>query len=74
MIIDGEVDPDRPALKLAGKLDGVEISPEMRNVLTEALGCDLSMLGSLRGQTEAHFKVAMIRPLPSGGRSTLPAS
>ncbi len=58
VIFDGEVDPDRPALSLAGKIDGVEISPEMRNVLPNALGCNLSMLGSLRGQTEARFQVA----------------
>ena len=54
---DGEVDPDRPALSLAGKIDGVEISPEMRNVLPDAVGCNLSVLGSLRGQTEARFQV-----------------
>ena len=38
VIFDGEVDPDRPALNLAGKIDGVEISPEMRNVLPDACG------------------------------------
>ena len=57
MSFDGEVDPDRPGLSLAGKIDGVEISPEMRNVLPDALGSNLSVLGSLRGQTEAHFQV-----------------
>ena len=57
VIVDGWVDPDCPALSLAGKIDGVEISPEMRNVLPNALGCDLSMLGSLRGQIEARFQV-----------------
>ena len=59
VIFDGEVDPDRPALNLAGKIDGVEISPEMRNVLPDALGCNLSVLGSLRGQTEALFQVGL---------------
>jgi hypothetical protein len=53
----GEVDPDRPGLSLDGKIDGMEISPEMRNVLPEALGSNLSVLGSLRGQTEALFQV-----------------
>jgi hypothetical protein len=54
---DGEVDADRPALKLKGKIDGVEISPELRNVLPEGCAGNLSVLGSLRGQTEAEFKV-----------------
>ena len=53
----GEVDLDRPALSLAGKIDGVQISPEMRNVLPDGLGSNLSVLGSLRGQTEALFQV-----------------
>ena len=57
VIFEGEVDPDRPALNLAGNIEGMEISPEMRNVLPDAFGCDLSVLGSLRGQTEAHFQV-----------------
>ena len=59
----GEVDPDRPLLSLAGKIDGVEISPEMRNVLPDAVGCNLSVLGSLRG-----------RPRPSSRSSYDPAS
>ncbi|MGO9110984.1 MAG: AsmA-like C-terminal region-containing protein [Thermoguttaceae bacterium] len=57
VIFDGEVDIDRPKLNLAGKIDGVEISPELHNVLPDAIGCNLSMLGSLRGQTEARFLV-----------------
>ncbi len=55
---DGEVDPDRPALNVKGKIDGVEISPELRNVLPDAFGCNLAALGSLRGETEAFFTVA----------------
>ncbi len=58
VIFDGEVDSDRPAMSLGGKIDGVEISPEMRNVLPDVFGCNLSVLGSLRGQTEASFQVA----------------
>jgi len=58
VVFAGQVDPDRPELSLSGKIDGVEISPELRNVLSDVFGCDLSALGSLRGQTEAHFKVA----------------
>jgi len=58
VIFSGQVDPDRPELKLSGKIDGVEVSPELRTVLPDVFGCSLSMLGSLRGQTEAHFQVA----------------
>jgi hypothetical protein len=36
----------------------VEISPEMRNVLPDGFASNLSVLGSLRGQTEAHFRVS----------------
>jgi hypothetical protein len=58
VIFQGEVDPDRPALALAGKIDGMEISPEMHNVLPEGVAGNFSVLGSLRGQTEARFRVS----------------
>ncbi|MGA2259157.1 MAG: hypothetical protein ABSG53_31175, partial [Thermoguttaceae bacterium] len=61
---DGEVGPDHPELCLAGTIYGVEISPEMRNVLPDAFGCKLSVLGSLRGQAEAHFQVTYDPALP----------
>jgi hypothetical protein len=57
VIFDGEVDFDRPKLSLSGRIDGVEISPEMHHVLPDAIECNLSMLGSLRGQTEARFQL-----------------
>ncbi len=55
--IEGEIDPDLPALGLSGTIDGVEISPKMRNVLPASCGCDPSALASLRGQTEVRFRV-----------------
>ena len=58
MTIDGEVDPDLPAMTVAGRIDGVEILPELRNALPDAAGCNLSLLGSLRGQIELGFQVA----------------
>jgi hypothetical protein len=58
VIFDGEIDIDRPAVQIAGKIDGMEISPEMRNMLPDVQGCNLSLLGSLRGETEAHFQVS----------------
>jgi hypothetical protein len=62
--LDGEVNPDLPALNLAGRIEGVDISPEMRNVLPDGCECKLSVLGSLRGQTEASFKVNYDRASP----------
>jgi hypothetical protein len=56
--LEGEVDPDRPALKLSGKIEGVEISPDMRSLVPEEYKSNISMLGSLRGQTEARFQVS----------------
>ena len=53
----GEIDPDRPDLNVRGKIDGVEISPEMRNVLPDGVGTNLSVLGALRGETEVGFWV-----------------
>jgi len=55
---DGEIDVDRPTVDLSGKVEGMEISPEMRNLLPDVQGCDLSLLGSLRGETEAQFHVS----------------
>ncbi len=55
---DGEVDLDRPALNLSGKIEGMEISPEMRGTLPDLQGCKLALLSSLRGETEAHFQVS----------------
>ena len=54
---DGDLDVDRPTVDLSGKVEGMEISPEMRNMLPDVQGCDLSLLGSLRGETEAQFHV-----------------
>jgi hypothetical protein len=58
MIFDGEVDIDRPALSIAGRIEGMEISPEMHNTLADLQGCKLALLASLRGETEAHFEVS----------------
>ncbi len=58
IFFEGEVDPDQRNLILSGKVQGMEVSPELRNVLPSSCGGDLSMLGSLRGQTEASFHVS----------------
>ena len=34
------------------------ISPELRGMLPDVQGCNLSVLGSLRGETEANFHVS----------------
>ena len=55
---DGEVDIDRPAVNLTGKIEGLEISPEMREALPDMQGCNLALLASLRGETEAGFQIS----------------
>ena len=58
VFFEGDLDVDRPTVELSGKIDGLEISPEMRNVLPDANGCNLAWLSSLRGETEAQFRVS----------------
>ena len=58
VFFEGDLDVDRPTVELSGKIDGLEISPEMRNVLPDAEGCNLAWLSSLRGETEAQFRVS----------------
>ena len=55
---EGDLDIDRPTVELFGKIEGLEISPEMRNALPDANGCNLAWLSSLRGETEAQFHVS----------------
>ena len=58
VIFDGEVDLDRPAVNLTGKIEGLEITPEIRDMLPDMQGCNLAVLTSLRGETEARFQVS----------------
>ena len=58
MSFEGDLDVDQPTVKLVGKIDGLEISPEVRNALPDANGCNLAWLSSLRGESEAQFQVS----------------
>ena len=64
VMFDGEIDADQPAVNLAGKVEGMEISPEMRSMLPDVQCCNLSLLGSLRGETEARFQVSYDPAMP----------
>jgi hypothetical protein len=55
---EGDLDMDRPTVELSGKIDGLEISPEMRKVLPDTEGCNLAWLSSLRGETAAQFQIS----------------
>ena len=48
--IEGTVDPRRPGFSLVGKVEGLDISPELRDALPGALAAKLGMLGTVRGQ------------------------
>ncbi len=57
VVFNGEVDPSRPYLDLVGKIEGMEISPELRGMLPEASGDSAALLGSLRGQLQTSFHI-----------------
>ena len=54
---EGWFDVQTAAFSLHGKAEGVEISPELRDSLPEALAAKLSPLGELRGQADFAFQV-----------------
>ena len=52
------VGSQRQAWTLAGTIDGLDVSPEMRHALPEPLSAKLALLGDLRGQASVGFRVA----------------
>ncbi|MGO8745846.1 MAG: AsmA-like C-terminal region-containing protein [Thermoguttaceae bacterium] len=48
--ISGRIDPERPEWTVSGTIDGVEISPELRDALPAELATRLASLDTLRGQ------------------------
>lgn len=57
VIFDGEVDPRHPDLAIKGSIQGLVIEPELRNALSGAIGGDMSVPDTLRGQAELNFDV-----------------
>jgi hypothetical protein len=64
---EGEVDPHRPEFSISGSIEGMEVSPELRDALPGSPPGGLAVLGMLRGQTALSFHVrydpAKPRPL-----------
>jgi hypothetical protein len=56
--ITGLVDPHRPQYAVSGSVEGLDISPELAEVLPAELASKLSALGSLRGQGSLDFDVS----------------
>jgi hypothetical protein len=65
VVFEGMVDPHRPEFAVNGSLEGLEISPELRDALPGALGGQLVRLGTLRGQGELTFHVSYDEAAPS---------
>ena len=55
--IEGLVDPERLQWSMAGSVEGLEISPELRGALPAPFAAKLAELGSLRGQAKLAFRV-----------------
>ncbi len=56
--VEGVIDPHRPGFSLSGKIEGLDICPELRDALPGALAAKLGMLETVRGQAAASFHVA----------------
>lgn len=56
--VSGLVDPHRPQWSIGGSVEGLDISPELCEVLPAELGAKLASLGSLRGQGTLDFRAS----------------
>jgi hypothetical protein len=56
--VSGLVDPHRPQWSIGGSVEGLDISPELCEVLPAELGAKLASLGSLRGQGKLDFSAS----------------
>ena len=56
--VSGMVDPHRPQWTVGGSVEGLDISPELCEVLPAELGAKLAGLGSLRGQGSVEFRAS----------------
>ncbi len=57
MSVEGLIDPDRGPWSLAGSVEGLAISPELREALPGTLSERMAKLGSLRGQATLNFRL-----------------
>ena len=56
--LQGMVDPDRKSWSIRGSIDGLDVSPELREALPDPLAARLAALGELRGQGALSFRAA----------------
>jgi hypothetical protein len=56
--VEGVVDPHRPGFSLSGKIEGLDICPELRDALPGALAARLGLLETVRGQGAVSFRLA----------------
>ncbi len=54
--VSGLLDPCRPQWTMSGSVEGLELSPELREMLPAEWGAKLAALGSLRGQGKLRFQ------------------
>jgi len=55
--LEGEVDLQRKSWAISGSIEGLDVSPELRDALPSTLAAKLVSLGGLRGQAVVNFRV-----------------
>lgn len=56
--VEGLVDSLGDCFNISGSIDGLEVSPELRESLPDPLSAKMSVLGALRGQSEFSFRLS----------------
>ncbi len=56
--VEGKIDPHQLSYALDGSIEGLEISPELRDALPSELAAKLGVLGALRGDVTLDFHVS----------------
>jgi len=69
MVVEGVVDPERQQWSIGGSVEGLEISPALREALPASLATKLADLGNLHGQGDFTFRVAYEPPAAAGPAS-----
>ncbi len=67
----GQVDPERRSWNFGGTIEGLDISPELRDALPGPLAAKLAALGNLRGEGTLGFRVSHDPMSESGFRYSL---
>ncbi len=67
----GQVDPEGQSWNFAGTVEGLDVSPELRDALPGPLAVKMAPLGNLRGQGTLGFRVSYDPASESGFRYSL---